>query len=709
MRTKWLLLALPLAILAFLLQSALWVPTFASQAKSNPERLVTFIRGTIGDAKFPNPILMTDRGTSDVFEKNVFEMLLREDDKLGIGPGLAERWETTEEALIAALPERALPNGERATAAALKNAVEEARRAGTLGDSIVDVSIVPAGTLKKTVSVAIKDAKGKEEPTDVALTVELPERVKLRLSRVEPQLFEKLEPLLGKGYFDGYPFESRFKLDKPELLSLARSKFPEVLAIGEHNPIVTFHLHAGVKWHDGAPFTAEDVKFTYQAILDPRNASPRASSYEDIKSVDVLDPLTVEVVYEKLYSPAIIEWAWMGMIPKHLLDANALAREADRRKLSVDERQKLTLRTSDFNRHPIGTGPFRFVEWLPDQYIRLQRFDGYWGKPPQYRDLYFRVLPDKLAMEVEFGAGALDLYEADPHQAQRYRQDPHYQVLDHKEGYYVFIGYNNSRWPFDDARVRRALGMAIDVNALIKYALSGEGHRATGPFYGNTPFSDPEVKPLPYDPKRAAELLAEAGFVKNAAGILQKDGKPLAFTLVTNVGNPSRKAVMIIAQEAWKKLGVDCKINVIEWTVFLEDFALKHNFDALVFGWVGGDASPDRYQIWHSSQSAPYKLNMVNYSSREADALIETIQRTYDTDEQVRLARKLHRVIADDQPYTFLYEPHQPRVIDRRIMRVGVDAQGQEHYTRIDTPPSGDTMYYFNQWRKLSHAPEAAR
>lgn len=709
MRTKWLLLALPLAILGFLLQSALWVPTFASQAKGNPQRLVTFIRGSIGDAKYPNPMLSTDRGTSDIFEKNVFEPLLREDEKLGVAPGLAERWATTEEALIAPLPERTLPNGRRATAAELREILERARQAGALPDSVLTVSVVPGGPLKKTISVPIKDAKGKEEPTDVALTVELPERVKLTLSRVEPQLFEKLEPLLGKGYFEGYPFENKFKLEKPELASVARSKFPEVLATGEHNPVITFHLHAGVKWHDGVPFTAEDVKFTYQAIMDPKNASPRASSYEDIKAVDVVDPLTVRVVYQKLYSPAILEWAWMGIIPKHLLDATGLAREADRRKLSADERQKMSLRTSDFNRRPIGTGPFRFVEWLPDQYIRLQRTDQYWGKSPQYRDLYFRVLPDKLAMEVEFGAGALDMYEADPHQAQRYRQDPHYQVLDHKEGYYVFIGYNNARWPFDDVRVRRALGMAIDVNALIKYALSGEGHRATGPFFGNTPFNDPNTLPLPYDPKRAAELLAEAGFVKDSSGKLQKNGKPLAFTLVTNVGNPTRKAVMVIAQEAWKKLGVQCEIRVIEWTVFLEEFALKHDFDAIVFGWVGGDASPDRYQIWHSSQSAPYKLNVVNYNSREADALIETIQRTYDTEEQIRLARKLHHLIAEDQPYTFLYEPHQPRIIDRRIMRVATDAEGHEQHIRIDTPPSGDTMYYFPEWRKLSSAPEAAR
>lgn len=712
MRTKWLLIALPLAILALLLQSSLWVPTYASQAKGNPGRLVTFIRGTIGDAKFPIPIISSDKGTSDVFDRNVFEMLLDADENMKIVPMLAERWETTEEAYVAARPERTLPNGQAATAPALLAAIQRALTTGALGTldaSVVKVELVPATTRKTSVSVAVKNAKGKEEPTDAALTVDLPERVKISLPSVQPQLFSQLEAVLGQGYFANYPFESRFKLEKPELLSVARPKFSEILDVGEHNPVITFHLRPGVKWHDGQPFTAEDVKFTYEAILDPKNASPRASSYESIKSLEAVDPLTVRVVYGKLYAPAILEWSWMGIIPKHLLDDAALAREMDRRHVPAAERAKFSIRSSEVNRRPIGTGPFRFSEWLPDQYIHLTRNEDYWRAKPEYRDLYFRVLPDMLSMEVEFGAGALDMYEALPHQAERYRHDQNYQVVVNKEGAYTYIGYNMRRWPFQDVRVRRALGMAIDVESLIKYALSGEGTRATGPFFGNTPFHDPDTKPLPYDPKAALELLAEAGFHRNAAGLQEKDGKPLAFTLVTNAGNASRKAVMTVAQEAWRKIGVDCKVQAFEWTVFLEEFAMKDNFDALVFGWVGADTSPDRYQIWHSSQADPYELNLVGYKSAKADALMDQIRETYDEQAQVVMARQLHRLIADDQPYTFLYEPRQPKVLDKRIALIDRRADGTELIKKIETPPSGDVMYFFNQWRKLSRAPELAR
>jgi len=295
-----------------------------------------------------------------------------------------------------------------------------------------------------------------------------------------------------------------------------------------------------------------------------------------------------------------------------------------------------------------------------------------------------------------------------PHQAERYRHDPNYQVVANKEGWYTYIGYNMRREPFKDPRVRRALGMAIDVDSLIKYVLSGEGSRATGPYYTNTPFNDPSVKPLPYDPAGALALLAQAGWHKNARGILEKDGKPLAFTLVTNAGNVQRKATMTIAQEAWRKIGVDCKVQAFEWTVFLEEFANKDNFDALVFGWVGADTTPDRYQIWHSSQADPYELNFVGYKSDEADDLIIKIREAYDVDEQISLAHRLHRVIAADQPYTFLYEPLQPKVFDKRIAIVDKQPDGREHIEQITTPPSGDVLHFFNKWRKLSSVPEFA-
>jgi ABC-type transport system substrate-binding protein len=711
MRTKWLLIALPLAILALLLQSSIWVPTYASQARTNPGRLVTFIRATIGEVKHLNPVVSSDYEANQLMSENLFEGLVFADENLGLSPKLAERWETTELAYVAVLPERRLRDGSRATPESLAARIEAAWKQGQLGalsNSITSVQVVASERRSATETVLIKNAKGKDEPADVELSIDVPPRVQLELSRVEPQLFEKLAEILGDAYFEPGNFESRFTLKKPELLDAVRSKLPELLQVGEHNPIVTFHLRPGVHWHDGVPMTAEDVKFTYQATVDPRNASPLAGSFESIKSVDVVDELTARITYKRLYSPAIMDWT-SGIIPKHLLDDAALGREMQRRPPAQRSREALTLRTTAFNRNPIGTGPFRFAEWLPGQYIRLTRNEQYWGKKAEYRDYYFRIIPDFLSMELEFGAGAVDMYYAQPHQAKRYRQDPHYQVLSGNDGAYSYIGYNMRRPLFQDVRVRRALGMAIDVDAIIKYVLAGEGKRATGPYYSNTPYFDPTVAPLAYDPKGALELLAEAGWHKNAKGMLEKQGQPFSFTLVTNNGNLSRKAIMTIAQEAWRKLGIDIKVQAFEWTVFLEEFVEAGNFDAFVLAWGGGGINPDAHTIWHSSQSHPHEKNMGAYQSARADELIMKIRTTYDSAATIRLTHELHRVIAEDQPYTFLYEPLRPHVFDKRIARVRRGPNGEERFEKLTVPASGDVFQFFQEWRKLPTVPEAMR
>jgi ABC-type transport system substrate-binding protein len=708
MRTKWLLIALPLVIFGVLAQSAFWVPTYASQANGNPERLKTFLRAGIGDAKLLNPMVSSDAGASEIMDGNIFEGLVDADENLKLIGRLADRWDITEDAYLAVLPDRTLPDGSPATAAHLLSVIDAAWKSSKLGAvqaSIQSLEIVPGETRTLSESALQTNSKGKQESVSVDMTVAVPERIKLRLSKVETQLFKQLEAVLGRTYFQNYPFTDRFKLKKPELASAIRDHFPELLGIGEHNPIITFYLHPGVRWHDGAPFTADDVKFTYDAIIDPKNASPRASSFDPVKSVEVVDELTARVTYKRLYAPAIIDWT-MGIIPKHLLDDDALKREMDRRALSAEARSTFSIRSSDFNRHPIGTGPFRFTEWRPDQFIHLTRDDSYWGPKPEYDQLYFRVLPDYLTMELEFHAGALDWYDALPHQAARYRNDPEYQVLPRNRGYFSYIGYNERRPLFQDARVRRALGMALDVNSIIKYALSGEGKRSKGPYVSNTPYSDPDLKPLPYDPAGALALLADVGWKKNAQGMLEKDGKPFEFTLVTNNGNPQRKAIMTIAQAAWRKLGIDCKIQAFEWTVFLEDFVHSLNFDAVVLAWVGGGMSPDKYEVWHSSQTHPYELNYTGYKSAHADDLIMRIREEYDFDTQVRLARELDRTIAEDQPYTFLYETLEPVVLDKRIVRVIRQPDGSETIKKIQASPSGAIDTFFYEWRKLYTVPE---
>ena len=243
------------------------------------------------------------------------------------------------------------------------------------------------------------------------------------------------------------------------------------------------------------------------------------------------------------------------------------------------------------------------------------------------------------------------------------------------------------------------------MDAIIRYLLYGEGERVTGPYPKTTNWYDPDTPALPYDPAGAEALLEEAGWHRGPDGIRVKDGQRLAFTLITNNGNPQRKAIGVIAQDAWRRIGVDCSFQLFEWAVFLKDFINNAQFDACILGWsMGRDF--DLYQIWHSSQTGPQQLNFVGYKNPEADALIERLRREYDEDEQIRLARRLHRVIAEDAPYTFLYAPRGTTVLDRKIVVVERRPDGSEVYHKIKPIKSGAIGFYFNRWRKLPYVPQ---
>ena len=465
----------------------------------------------------------------------------------------------------------------------------------------------------------------------------------------------------------------------------------------------TFYLRRDVRFHDGHVFDAHDVRFTFEAIMNPKNLSPRIADYEPVKAVEVIDPLTVRIIYKRLYSPALGTWG-MGILPEHLLNDQALRAEAVR--LGKDP-NTFSMRQSTFNRSPVGCGPFVFRAWKSDQYINLERFDDYWEGPPNYDKYMFRIIPDLLTQEMEFYAGTIDNYGVQPHQVKRLKTDPRFQSFSGTSFGYSYIGYNMRRKPFDDPKVRRALGMAIDVEKIIDYVLYGQGEPITGPFVKQTDYYNHKIRPLPYDPQGALKLLEEAGWRRNKDGWLEKDGKKLQFTLITNSGNDLRKAILAIAQDAWKQIGIDVSTDLLEWSVFLQERVDKADFDALILGWSMG-IEPDLYQIWHSTQTHPHQLNFVGFKNREADDLIIKIRQEYDHDKQVRYCHRLHDIIAREQPYTFLYVGKWTAILDKRIVIKKVDDAGNVHYKKIKPTKTGNYSFYFNKWIKLREAPNFA-
>jgi ABC-type transport system substrate-binding protein len=181
----------------------------------------------------------------------------------------------------------------------------------------------------------------------------------------------------------------------------------------------------------------------------------------------------------------------------------------------------------------------------------------------------------------------------------------------------------------------------------------------------------------------------------------------LAFTLITNNGNALRKAILAIAQDAWKKIGIQVETDLLEWSVFIQKRVNQLDFDALVLGWSMG-IDPDLFQIWHSSQSGPFQLNFVGFANPKADDLILKIRQEYDHHRQVDYCHQLHRIIAAEQPYTFLYISRWTALLDKRIVRAVAESDGRTVYKPIVPTKTGGYTYHFNQWIKLNRPPEFA-
>jgi ABC-type transport system substrate-binding protein len=712
MITRRILIYTPILLIILLLQSYFWVPTYEQQTRGNPQRFGEYLTASIGDATLLNPILSADASSSEI-EAKVFEGLIDYDENLHFRGRLATAWKVYEEAFFYVNETADIPGLDHPTPGQLADFLESARLSGNPSpaelqralNNIREISLIPPRKWmeNKKLKAAVKDAVAGQ----FKISVSAPARIKLVLNQVDQDLFKSLTHLLGKDYFTSFKSLNYLKTDAHLVNEQIDEFADQILPAVEHNPVIEFYLRPNVKFHDGHVFDARDVKFTFESIMDPKNLSPRIADYEPVKTVQIIDPLTVRIVYKRLYSPAIGTWA-MGILPAHLLNADALRHEALR---TGKEPEKFNMRKSSFNRNPVGCGPFVFREWKSDRYITLDRFEDYWEGPANYGKYVFRIIPDLLTQEMEFYAGTLDAYGGGypphgipPHQIERFKKDSRFQTISDTAFGYTYIGYNMRRKPFDDPRVRRALSMAIDVDKIIKYVMNEQGERITGPFVKQTDYYNHNIDVIPYDPQGALALLNEAGWHPNATGWLEKDGRQFQFTLVTNSGNDRRKSVLTIAQNAWKQLGIDVQTDIIEWSVFIEERVNKLDFDALILGWVMS-VEPDLYQIMHSSQTNPHQLNFVGFKNQEADDLIIKIRQEYDHRKKVQYCHRLHEVIAAQLPYTFLFVSKWTAVLDNRIVIKDTDDRGNPVYRKITPTQTGVLDFYFNKWVKLPQVP----
>ena len=275
----------------------------------------------------------------------------------------------------------------------------------------------------------------------------------------------------------------------------------------------------------------------------------------------------------------------------------------------------------------MGAGPYRLKSWESGSRLTLVASPTYFQGRPHIDEVIYRVIPDSGTMFMEARSGRIDLMGLSPEQYLCQTNTPWWEKNFHKYRYlasvYVYLGFNMDHPFFKDVRVRRAISMAISREDLVKGALLGQGVPAIGPYKPGTAFFHPTLKPVKQTVTEARRLLREAGFEdRDGDGILEKDGKPFAFTILTNQGNSERILVSIIIQNQLRRVGIDVRVRTVEWAAFIREFVNKGLFDALVLGWTV-TPDPDIYQVWHSSQAVPGGLNFMHFRNKELDSLLE--------------------------------------------------------------------------------------
>ena len=424
--------------------------------------------------------------------------------------------------------------------------------------------------------------------------------------------------------------------------------------IGRNGLEIVFRLRKNVRWHDGRPFTSRDVLATYRLTIDPKTPTPYAGDFLKVKEISAPDDFTVRVRYEKPFAPALMSWG-SAMLPAHLLEGRDITK-------------------SPLSRKPVGTGPYRFKEWLTGQKVVLVSNPDYFEGKPYIDGYVMRIIPDTATMFLELRAGGVDRMNLSPLQYTRQTENNLFRKNFRKYRYlsfsYTYLGYNLKNPLFADKRVRQAITYAVDREEIIRGVLLGLGKPATGPIKPGTWAYNENVKPYPYDPARAKALLAEAGWTeRNGDGVLTRNGMPFAFEILTNQGNEVRAKCAEIVQRQLSDLGIRVKIRIVEWAAFVNDFINKRRFDATILGWTI-PMDPDLYDVWHSSKSGPEELNFISYRNEEVDGLLETGRGTFDLKVRKRAYDRIQEILAEEQPYTFLYVPDALPIISARFRGV---------------------------------------
>jgi peptide/nickel transport system substrate-binding protein len=490
----------------------------------------------------------------------------------------------------------------------------------------------------------------------------------------------------------------------PSLLTLDNETFEmgpllarEVPEVSEDGLTYTFVLREGITYSDGKPVTAEDIVFTVKATKHPEVRAPHARNYyNSVRDAVALDEHTMRIDLSEVYFRNNYSLGSLNPLPRHYYDPEGLLEDisvaeiANWDQLKGDKRKRAErfakAFNEDFHRNPMGPGAYKLADpdkdWITGERITLVHRDDFWAPDdPDLDDAWvdrilFRIINDQEAALVALKAHDLDLLALRPIQhlratgSARFQRefDKHVELL----GGIMYIGWNQNRPAFSDKRVRQALSHLVDKHNIIDKVIFGLGVPIESPIFVKRPEHNSELEAFPFDPARAKELLAEAGWTDtDGDGILDKviEGErvPLRFELMSNTGNEERRNVGLVVIDEFKKAGIDATFRGIDWSIML-DKVKNFDYDAVILGWTGGGAvPPDAYQIWHSSQAIAGGSNFIGFKNAEVDEILEKYRVEFDPAERKRLYDRFQEILYDEQPYTFLYTRESISAWDKRF------------------------------------------
>jgi len=452
-------------------------------------------------------------------------------------------------------------------------------------------------------------------------------------------------------------------------------------------------------WSDGKPITANDflarVKMQARSKVTPNKSvfndiegyqdysTGKATSISGIK-VDSADPKKFTAKFTRVFCPALTSVFGSAPMPDHVFG-----------KYTVDNDPTKNVDDAPENNAPTATsGPFKFKEWRKGDQVILVKNENYFKGAPYIDELVYKVVADTSVLAAQLKTGELTVGSINAPDLAGFQTEDRLKIYKFNQVSYTYIGWraNNPNVAFlQDKRVRQALAYGIDMSAVVRSVLLGEGTKNLQhhPSFLWAAAPEKDLNPYNYDKSKAEDLLKSAGFAKGADGVYAKDGKPLAITIVTNQGNKLRETFLQVAVEQYKQIGVKITPKVEAFEALVPKLTGgSPEIEAVIIGWTN-IVEPDSFTVWHSSNAAsPTKAgnNFVGYSNPEVDKLLEQGRNGPDCSQATRqkIYQQFNKILNEDQPYMFGYAPKNLLVIDGRVQGVDPGPFNAEGLWNID-------------------------